>query len=171
MRADLPGVERAEQLVDPGVDPGQVRRAEVAPGQPGLVGDHAEPQPGGAQPVECLPGTVDGSYPVGVAVVRHVVHERAVAVEQHGVEQDRTRTRSGASRAGPTPGIDLLSWHFGRVPGGRGSKRRFPRAGPAAAPGWRTAAPPRDDYPLRRKCQPIEDAFHDRARAVTPAVV
>ena len=41
---------------DPGVHRVELRGREVATGQPGLVGDHAQPQSGGAQQVDGLPG-------------------------------------------------------------------------------------------------------------------
>jgi hypothetical protein len=70
--ADLPRVEGAEQRFDAGVDGGQLFPREPAAGQSGLVGYHAEPQAGRAEPIECGPRPRHRLDHPRIAVVRHV---------------------------------------------------------------------------------------------------
>jgi hypothetical protein len=87
VRADLPGVERPEQVFDPPVHGVQLLGGEPATGHAGLVGDHAEAQAGGAQPVQRSPGAGHRHDPGRITVVRHIHDQRAVPIEKDGVEQ------------------------------------------------------------------------------------
>ena len=93
VRAHLPVVERTEQVVDPRVDAAHGVGVQQAAGDARLVGDHADPHARVAQAAQRLVRVGHRLDEVGIAVVRHVVHERAVAVEEHRLDR----------RSGPAP--------------------------------------------------------------------
>ena len=87
MRADLPVVERAEELVDAGIDRVDLGGAQQSAGDAGLVGDHADAQATGAQPVQRGLGAGHRYHGIGIAVVGNVPDEGPVPVEQNRLGQ------------------------------------------------------------------------------------
>jgi hypothetical protein len=96
--AVLHRLERPQQLLDAGVDPGEVGLGEEAPGDAALVGHDPHGDAGGAQPAEHLGGARDGADACGIAVVRDVHDQGAVTVEKDGV--DRSATVLGGATGG-----------------------------------------------------------------------
>ncbi|RAO52326.1 hypothetical protein PSN01_04131 [Micromonospora saelicesensis] len=90
VRADQPRVEPAQQLLDAGVHGPHLLTGEVTPGQARLVRDDRQPQPGRAQPVQRRPRARHRPHLLRVAVVRHVLDQGAVAVQQHRVVEHRS---------------------------------------------------------------------------------
>ncbi|TWJ22704.1 hypothetical protein JD76_02826 [Micromonospora endolithica] len=145
VRTHQPRVERAQQVLHPRVHRRQLRLGEQSPGQAGLVRHHRQPQPRRAQPVQGLARARQGAHLLRIAVVRHVVDQRPVPVEQHRVEQSGTPQPAGT---GVNPGrpalmrLHVVLSHGGRVPCAPRSKRRRQRgAGGVDTPDPRVALP------------------------------
>jgi hypothetical protein len=83
VRAHLPDVERAEQLVDAAVDRIHLLAVQQPPRDPGLVGDDPDGDPRGAQQGQRGAGGRNRGDELRVAAVRDVNDESAVAVEEH----------------------------------------------------------------------------------------
>ncbi|HEX4218554.1 MAG TPA: hypothetical protein VHZ02_09305, partial [Acidimicrobiales bacterium] len=84
--AYLPDVEPSQELINVSIDSIHLFPGEVAPGDAALIGDHAQSDPSPAQPGDRLPGSRLQPNPLGVAVIGHIDHERAITVEK-----DRTQ--------------------------------------------------------------------------------
>ena len=82
---------RAPVLVDPPVDRGDLSGGQQPTPDTGLVADHPEPDSGRPEPIQHLPSPVDDPHPLGIAVIRNVVHERPIPVEQHRGNRDGPR--------------------------------------------------------------------------------
>ncbi len=84
VRADLPGVERAQQLLDAGVHGVGLRPGDQAARDAGLIGHHSGGYPGVAEQSERGEGRWNGCGEGRITVVGDVEDERAVPVEQDG---------------------------------------------------------------------------------------
>ena len=80
-------VKRPEQFLHPGVNRIDLRGCQQSSRDARLVGDHPQPQPLRAQPVEGLAGTGQRLDLVRVPVVGHVPDKGAVPIEENGIDQ------------------------------------------------------------------------------------
>jgi hypothetical protein len=85
--AHLPGVERPEELLHAGVDLRHIAGLQPPAGDSRLIAHHAELEACRAKPIQCRTGAPHRAHEGGIPVVRHVLDERAVAVEEDRLEQ------------------------------------------------------------------------------------
>ena len=82
MGADEEPLQRTEQLVDAPVDRSHLLERDQAAADAALVRDDGEPDAGRAQSVERCPCRRHRDHAIRIAVVRHVVDQGVVAIEQ-----------------------------------------------------------------------------------------
>ena len=133
VRADLPGVERAEQPIHLRVHRIHLRGRGQPPADGRLVRDDADGQAGAAQPVERLGRAGHRTHQRRVVVVRHVVHEGAVAVEQHGPHPAAPRPRGAPAPPPAQPVVDRREGDGDRGESHRADLGPGPRTRPDAA--------------------------------------
>ena len=83
VRTDLPGVERTEQLFHARIDLRQFIGVDQAPGDPGLVTDHANGDTLTAQLIERTPSARHRPDPVRIGQIGHIFDQGAVPIEEH----------------------------------------------------------------------------------------
>ena len=122
------------------------------------------------QTIERLAGAGNRHDPFGIAVVRHVLDERAVTIEEHGGRSPSRDQAAGAQPAAPeVPRRDRRDGQAGGEHRGDLGRRPRPRPDPAGAEGCRTASQTPPAMPATSR--PARWPESSAARATMPAAV